>query len=905
MMRQSLMITLLLNTLCIFTDAMKMIKDATDLGQDYYELTSGKTGKGAVWSENKIDVTKDFTISAQVYLGSEKSTQGSQGIAFVIQGIGAHHSNLNGNGRLGYANINSVLAVEIDTSSQGVGAGTGLNNYDDIAHDHMQIRCTGNKNEWWPVSDVVRIGDGPDGVDGGVEDNKYHSFRVEFTAFDKKFKVFFDDVMMIEQQLDEEGFKAYIGNYLRNNLVTVGFTASHSKEDNINSQRVRFRENGEGFTDTGNKIPKGVCKGPKARWSGDPHFTTFDGLKYDCQGAGEFVIVKDTTTNFEIRGRFQHQEAKNRVTVTRAVAFRTGVVGDPDISFQTLDGGDDSCDIIMYKDKEEHNITTIPNVAEIGTNAHLIYVYTRGSSISISYKYSDRFGCVMSVSVCLPDDSGNNDKVVGLLGTPNNDKTDDWMESTLPYNSITVPASKKDLRMKKSFDYCVDNWCVKEPTQSLFTYEENDTKDFNHYNKCGEEVFDKAFEDLFDKASEELKQKCNNDDACIIETLNGTEEDARNLKEAEEYLDQIATDPVSVLTYATETPTNTPTEKVSLQPSKSASANPTTLPSVVHTATPSAVSSVSPTLSPGDGAKTRDGEKYSDGDTETRDGEKYSGGDTKTRNDVTNSGGGSRTTNDEFKAAVYGDPHFKTWSGLKYDYHGICDLIMLKHPTFSGSLGMEIHIRTKKTRKWSYVSIAVVLIGKDSFEVVGESGGNTRWINTIEVKRDDFDKNSLEISGFPVSCIDANSNQHEYIINLDNKEYIELKTWKDMVRVDIVVNRNMNTFGGSLGLLGLYPEGTMVGRDGKTAISDYNKFGQEWQVLSSEPKIFRVVDGPQHPLQCEVPNKTSMRRRLAESIISREEAKTACGQIGVNEDEFDLCIFDVMAIGDKNAAGAY
>src|SRR5210317_2626347 len=35
----------------------------------------------------------------------------------------------------------------------------------------------------------------------------------------------------------------------------------------------------------------GVCQGPKARVWGDPHFVTFDNLKYDCQGQGEFVIA--------------------------------------------------------------------------------------------------------------------------------------------------------------------------------------------------------------------------------------------------------------------------------------------------------------------------------------------------------------------------------------------------------------------------------------------------------------------------------------------------------------------------------------------------------------------------------------------------------------------------------------
>merc|ERR1711865_1300841 len=107
------------------------------------------------------------------------------------------------------------------------------------------------------------------------------------------------------------------------------------------------------------------------------------------------------------------------------------------------------------------------------------------------------------------------------------------------------------------------------------------------------------------------------------------------------------------------------------------------------------------------------------------------------------------------------------------------------------------------------------------------------------------------------------------------------------------------------GLMGSYPEGTMLGRDGRTSLVDLNKFGQEWQVLSSESKLFHEVDGPQHPSKCDVAGKTEMRRRLALSDISREEAEIACSRAAVGEEEFDLCVFDVMAIGDKSAAGAY
>lgn len=43
---------------------------------------------------------------------------------------------------------------------------------------------------------------------------------------------------------------------------------------------------------------------------------------------------------------------------------------------------------------------------------------------------------------------------------------------------------------------------------------------------------------------------------------------------------------------------------------------------------------------------------------------------------------------------AFGDPHFQTWTGLRFDYHGECDLVLLSAPMFEGG-PLDIHIRTK------------------------------------------------------------------------------------------------------------------------------------------------------------------------------------------------------------------
>jgi hypothetical protein len=70
------------------------------------------------------------------------------------------------------------------------------------------------------------------------------------------------------------------------------------------------------------------------------------------------------------------------------------------------------------------------------------------------------------------------------------------------------------------------------------------------------------------------------------------------------------------------------------------------------------------------------------------------------------------------EAYVMGDPHFKTWSGETYDFHGICDLMLLHNPEFHDGLGMDIIVRSKQMKQFSFISTAVIRIGSETFEVL-------------------------------------------------------------------------------------------------------------------------------------------------------------------------------------------
>merc|ERR1712151_362615 len=179
-----------------------------------------------------------------------------------------------------------------------------------------------------------------------------------------------------------------------------------------------------------------------------------------------------------------------------------------------------------------------------------------------------------------------------------------------------------------------------------------------------------------------------------------------------------------------------------------------------------------------------------------------------------------------------GDPHFKLWNGESYDFHGICDLVLLHNPEFNNGLGMDIHIRTKQMRYWSYIKTAVIRIGNESFEVMAERKHNYYWNNRIAGDEEIYTMKELPatISGYNIQFRKINSQQLEYTIVLgnnknnnnnlrnsnktnknrrkneeDKKEKIVFKTWNNFVRVD-VINPTYENFKHSVGLMGTFEQ---------------------------------------------------------------------------------------------------
>jgi cysteine-rich repeat protein len=246
---------------------------------------------------------------------------------------------------------------------------------------------------------------------------------------------------------------------------------------------------------------------------------------------------------------------------------------------------------------------------------------------------------------------------------------------------------------------------------------------------------------------------------------------------------------------------------------------------------------------------------------------------------------------------VQGDPHFKTWRGHHYDFHGECDLVFLHSSAFASGLGLDVHIRTQIRRDMSFITSAAIRIGTEILEV--ESQGvyylNGEYGAALPNK----------FSGFAFSHTQLTKKQHVFEVYLGGRERIKIKTYNDFVSV-LIEQGQIEHFGDSVGLMGDFGRGRMLARDGRTVLDNENEFGQEWQVLVTEPSLFQTPFLPQDNQECTLPSPmvqaSQLRRRL--SSIDHIAAEEACEHWGDGKAD---CVFDVLTTGDLEMAmaGAY
>ena len=250
----------------------------------------------------------------------------------------------------------------------------------------------------------------------------------------------------------------------------------------------------------------------------------------------------------------------------------------------------------------------------------------------------------------------------------------------------------------------------------------------------------------------------------------------------------------------------------------------------------------------------------------------------------------------------FGDPHLKTWTGELYDFHGECDLVLVKDDDFGNNRGLDLQIRTTIRRDWSFISEVALKIGSDVLEVRSRGEFTLNGVDNFlpaGAKLGDF-------SIFTQEHSKENKKRMSFHVDLGkDKGSVVIKVFNEFLAA-YVKHGKEDEFGNSVGLMGEFGTGRKLARDGTTVINDNVAFGMEWQVGDTDPSLFKLLRGPQFPEKCRMPDpvvQTSLRRRRLDEIgITWEEAKAACSTFP--EDAIESCIYDVLSTGDLNMADA-
>ena len=259
-------------------------------------------------------------------------------------------------------------------------------------------------------------------------------------------------------------------------------------------------------------------------------------------------------------------------------------------------------------------------------------------------------------------------------------------------------------------------------------------------------------------------------------------------------------------------------------------------------------------------------------------------------------------------AGAGGDPHFRTWSGNRYDFHGHCDLLLLKSPHFGQGQqkhpkdqGLSVHIRSAPFKMvYSYISDIAIQIGDDVLEIGSEG---KHYINGVPQQIGA----THPVGGYPILSMMTKNGRHVFRVHLGldrEKQYhgqeLTIREYKDWITIG-VHHPSPEDFADSIGLMGSYPQGTWLGRDGVTLHTEIDDFGSDWIVhedidgnLFQEPSPF--------PDKCNLPSlEDTKRRRLSTSTITREEALEVCAK-WVSPEAMEDCVMDVLVADDLEMA---
>lgn len=223
---------------------------------------------------------------------------------------------------------------------------------------------------------------------------------------------------------------------------------------------------------------------------------------------------------------------------------------------------------------------------------------------------------------------------------------------------------------------------------------------------------------------------------------------------------------------------------------------------------------------------------------------------------------------------------------------------MLVHSESFHDEGLDLQLRTTIRGDYSYIEAVALRLGRHVLEFRKESV----FLDGVEFKNQDLpltfgNRYTYDLMYAVEPNRQGTREKKFYLLQLGDNSSMELKFYRHFGSISM--SGHPVDFGDAIGLSGTFPNGDMLGRDGR-AMKKTNDYGFEWQVDPEyDPILFRNARDPQLPFdRCRMPTATATSRRglRGASKLLYKKAKQAChAQIGA---DLEACIDDVLAVGD-------